>query len=382
MPEELLLDAFEQIGWIMLWAFGLVVLIQLVYYWAIFSRLSFYKRKNTSENYPPVSVIVCGRNEYENFETNLPLIFNQDYPEFEVVVVNDGSDDDSFFLLHEMKAKEPRLKVINLQKKLNFFSGKKFPLAVGIRCSKYPLIVLTDADCSPKSGHWLKEMVAGFDPQTEIVLGYAPLSKKPGLLNKLIRYDTFFVALQYLSFALAKLPYMGVGRNLSYTKDLFFRNKGFTSHYQIPTGDDDLFVNMVAKGKNTRICIQPDTWMTSEPKDSFLKWFMQKKRHMIAGNFYNGRTKFLLGLFGLSQLAFYVLFILLMVFANLSTVGYIALGLFGLRTVSMMIVFSLAGKKLGQGRLALFSPLLDAIALALSALFAVSTLFSPKTSWK
>lgn len=382
MPIDWFHEVLAHTDLVLLVAFGLVVGIQLTYYWAIFSRLAFYKAPDAAEGQPPVSVVICARNEYDNLEKNLPSILNQDYPDYEVVVVNDGSDDESDLLLHELKSADKKLKIINLQKDLNFFTGKKFPLALGIRCAKYPIVVLTDADCIPEGPKWLSQIASSFDAKTELVLGYGPLRKKPGFLNKIIRYDTFFVALQYLSFALIRKPYMGVGRNLAYRSDLFFRNKGFTSHYHIPTGDDDLFVNKVATSKNTRICIQQESWMTSEPKETTGDWFRQKKRHMVAGKYYNSRSKFFLGLFGISQLAFYILFALTMIFADLSTFGLYAFILFGLRTLSLLIIFYRAGKKLGQTRLSLFSPLFDLLLLACSTIFAISSLFSNKPKWK
>ena len=382
MPIDWFLDVIAHTDVVLFAAFGLVVGIQLIYYWAIFSRLAFYKAPDAAGVQPPVSVVICARNEYANLEKNLPIILNQDYPDYEVVVVNDGSDDESDLLLHELKLAHKRLKIINLQKDLNFFTGKKFPLAVGIRCAKHPIVVLTDADCIPEGPNWLSQIASSFDSKAELVLGYGPLRKMPGFLNKIIRYDTFFVALQYLSFALIRKPYMGVGRNLAYKRDLFFRNKGFTSHYGIPTGDDDLFVNQAATSKNTRVCIHQESWTTSDPKETTGEWFRQKKRHMVAGKYYNGRSKFFLGLFGISQLAFYILFALTMIFTDLSTLGLYVLILFGLRTISLLIIFFRAGKKLGQSRLSLFSPLFDLLLLVCSIIFAMASLFSNKSKWK
>ena len=368
--------------WILLYAFGLTALIQLFYFWFFFSRLAFHKPRQGTDATPPVSVIVCAKNEYLNLEENLPLLLGQDYPEFEVLVVNDGSDDDSELLLHELRGRYSRLTVINLQKSVNFFTGKKFPLAIGIKEARHNLLLLTDADCRPASPEWIRNMVSKFDPGAEIVLGYGPYRKRKGFLNKLIRYDSFFIALQYLSYALAGQAYMGVGRNLAYRREVFYRVKGFTSHYQVASGDDDLFINQAATPRNVRIEIRPGSQTLSMPKESLGKWFHQKRRHMTTGKYYRPKFKFLLGLFSLSQGLFYVLFVLILACCFFSTISLIASAIFIIRMISMLIIFSRTGKKFNQSRLSLYSPLFDFIMLGLNLIFSFSALFFNNKRWK
>lgn len=368
--------------WIILYAFGLIAIIQLFWYWFFFSRLAFFKPKTKSEATPPVTVIICAKNEYLNLEENLPSFLTQEYPDYEVLVINDGSDDESELLLHGMKGDFPHLRVINLQKSINFFKGKKFPLAIGIKEARYDIVLLTDADCRPASSQWISGMMAGFEPEAEIVLGYGPYQKKRGLLNLLIRYDTFFVGLQYLSFALARKAYMGVGRNMAYKRDLFYRMKGFTSHYIVMSGDDDLFINQAANRQNVRIVTDPNSHTHSLPKDKLGKWFHQKRRHMTTGSHYKPKFKFLLGLFGITQLLFYPLFVFIMASSLLSTIGIIAASIFGLRMISMLIIFYKAGKKLNQSRLSLYAPLLDVIITGLNLIFAFAAMFFNNNKWK
>ncbi|HSV77106.1 MAG TPA: glycosyltransferase [Bacteroidales bacterium] len=369
-------------GQVLLFAFGLVVGLQLFYHWFYLSRLAFFKPNEPQSGNPPVSVIICARNEYLNLKENLPAFLQQDYPEYEVIVVNDGSDDDTEQLLYELKARFPHLKVISLQDKLNFFTGKKFPLAIGIRCAKHPVVLLSDADCIPDGPAWIAEMVSNFDAKTEIVIGFSQYRKLPGLLNLLIRYDTLVIAFQYFSFALAGQAYMAVGRNLAYRRDLFFRHNGFISHYHIPSGDDDLFINQAATPNNVRICVTKSSNTLSHPKRTFLYWMLQKRRHLSTGLHYKFRFKLLLGMYSFSQVAFYLLFGALMTGFPFSTIGGIALILFGLRTVSMLIIFYLAGKKLEQRLLSLTFPVLDLLILGTNLIFAVAALFFRKTKWK
>lgn len=300
--------------WLIL--FALPVAIQIFYYLYFFRRLAFYKPpiKAATQEYP-VTIIVCARDEAHNLVKNLPGILVQEYSTtHEVIVVNDNSKDDSKFLLDEFRKSFKELNHLHLTQEAKLIPGKKFPLSMGIKTAKYEVVLLTDADCVPASEFWLQKMQDGFHNGIDIVLGYGAYYKRPGLLNKIIRFETFHSALQYLSYALAGAPYMGVGRNLSYKKDLFFRNKGFSAINNIPSGDDDLFINMVAKKDNTGIVIDKDAHTMSEPETKWNSWLSQKYRHYTTAKYYKPRHKFLLGLYSLTHLGVYVMLVPAIIF--------------------------------------------------------------------
>ncbi len=360
-------------------------LTQLLYYWYYFARVAFMKthigNKQATEQ-PAVSVIICAKNEYENLKNNLSLILEQDYQDFEVILVNDFSQDDSYFLLKSLEEKYSHFKVIHLRDNVNFFEGKKLALAVGIKSAKNEHILLTDADCRPAGKNWIQSMSACFDDKKEMVLGYGAYESKPGFLNKLIRFDTICVAMQYLGFALAGSPYMGVGRNLAYRKSLFFKAGGFASHYKIKSGDDDLFVNKVATKKNTTVCLHPESITYSVPKPDFASWFRQKKRHLSTGVHYKFSHKFKLGLFALSGNLFYLAFVVFLFFAQSSLSLLIVSGLFALRTISLVLLHYYAGKRFLERKLFLYSPIFDLLLIFLNPVFAISNLFYRKNKWK
>lgn len=259
--------------------FCLVALIQVFYYSFFFSRVAFYKEKSRPQSQQhPVSVIICVRDEDENIARYLPGVLVQKYPTtHEVIVVNDNSVDDSKYILEELQKTFKLLQIINLKQEAKLISGKKYPLSVGIKEAKHEIVLLTDADCVPASEFWIQKMQDAYVNGTEVVIGYGAYNKRPGLLNKLIRFETFHSALQYLSFAMAGFPYMGVGRNLSYKKDVFLRNKGFSSINHIPGGDDDLFINKVATKKNTKVVIDREAVTLSQPKKPSRNGFVKKR---------------------------------------------------------------------------------------------------------
>ncbi|MGZ3866639.1 MAG: glycosyltransferase, partial [Bacteroidia bacterium] len=215
--------------WIVL-VFGLVTIYQCYVYLFVYGKLSFYKGEPVATEFPPVSVVICAKNEADNLLEYLPKILQQEYPgDYEVVVVNDCSWDNTEDVLREYSKIFPNLKTIVIKEDDYYKHGKKFALMVGIKGTKYEHILFTDGDCCPESNHWIKEMMLGYTAGKEIVIGYGPYKKDAGFLNKMIRFDAFTIGIQYLSLGIANKAYMGVGRNLSYKKDLFFKNKGFAT---------------------------------------------------------------------------------------------------------------------------------------------------------
>lgn len=360
-------------------------IILMAYYWGIFSRLAFYRHKINHEKNHPVSVVICAKNEYSNLKKNLPLILEQDYTDFEVVLVNDCSDDDSDYLLKKFSERYALLNVVTIKQNVNFFSGKKFALAVGIKSAKHDLVLLTDADCTPKSKRWIFEMQKCFSDKKQIILGYSGYEKRKGFLNRMIRYDTIFTAIQYLSCSLSGMTYMGVGRNLAYNKELFFKNKGFTSHYHIPSGDDDLFINQVAKKNNTCIEIIPESQTFSAPKLNWSDWLRQKKRHYSTGKLYKKKHKLLLGLFPLSNLLFHttLVFLLIRLIHDISLSNIILISLlYVLKTSSQMLIFKKCMNRLDEKNLLLISPVMDFIFIIINPLIAFSNFLVQENKWK
>jgi biofilm PGA synthesis N-glycosyltransferase PgaC len=327
----------------------------------------------------PVSVVISARSESKNLAENLPYILQQDYPDFEVIVVNDCSYDESEDVLKEMQKQYLRLKVVTITEHDRFKTGKKFALTLGIKAAKNEHLLFTDADCKPASEHWIAHMASRFTGNTQIVLGYSPCYKKGGFLNAMIRFETLRVAINYLSAALNGDPYMGIGRNLAYTKTLFFANKGFASHMHILSGDDDLFVNQNATSTNTDIEIHPDSFMYTEAKSSFGTLYRQKKRHMGVGKIYKNSHRRMLSIEILSGFFFYALFICCLAFYF---EPLFAFGLFVFRWIVQILVFRKTFKKLNAKSQIWFLPFLDFVYYIYIIFFGLIGTFVKTTQWK
>lgn len=332
-----------------------------------------------SEEKPPVSIIICAKNEDDNLTEFLPKILVQDYPEFEVVVVNDCSSDNTENVIDEFAKIFPNLKKVTIKEDEYYKHGKKFAIMVGIKGSKHNHLLFTDADCYPANEHWLSDMSSGFANKKEIVLGYGAYQKEAGFLNKLIRFDTFLIASSYLSAAIKGKAYMGVGRNLAYKKELFYKQKGFSKHYHITSGDDDLFINQATTIDNTNVVITGNAITYSLAKTTLREWIRQKQRHLTTAPYYSSSSWTKITLSYVSQYAFLLLFFASFMF---KTTLIVAVAGLVLKSLVQAIVFKKASKKLNEMDLWAFSFFYETVLLILYPVFYLSKLIHKSNKWK
>jgi glycosyltransferase involved in cell wall biosynthesis len=292
--------------------FFAAVIIQLAFILGVFTRLLSHfdlKRDTEQKKKPSVSIVVAAWNELENLKELLPLLEAQDYPNFEIVVADDRSHDGTYDYLLFNEGGYKKMSFVRIESLPSHFTAKKYAVTMGIKKATKEIILLTDADCRPTSTHWIDTMIAQMTQGKDVVLGFSPYEFEDSRLNSLIRYETFQTAIQYFSFALAKMPYMGIGRNLMYRRELFWITNGFASHHGLLGGDDDLFINEASNKENVAICLDPDTHITSVPKKTWKEWITQKRRHLSVGKRYKLRDKISLGLLAASHLICWLWFL-------------------------------------------------------------------------
>lgn len=374
---ELITERWLQIAALVAAAsFILIIINYILNYWSLAFFKETHLSKSTSNE--PVSVIICAKNEDENLTEFLPKILTQEYPNFEVIVVNDCSYDNTENVIDEFVKIFPNLKKVTIKEDAYYKHGKKFAILVGIKAATYENMLFIDADCYPTSDHWLQEMANGFTNEREIVLGYGAYEKQDSFLNKLIRFDTFMIAVQFLNHAIKGRAYMGVGRNLAYKKDLFYRNKGFSNHYHINSGDDDLFVNQVANEKNVNVCISDKAFTYSKVKTDFRSWKLQKARHLTTSPFYKAETKTKIAFNYFTQYLFWMSLVPLFFSVNTAILAAILLLL---KVIFQWLVVRKAAIKLNESDLWALSFVYELFLLFIYPIFHVAKAFYKPNNW-
>ena len=328
---------------------------------------------------PGVSVVLAAHNESYNLSQYLQVLLTQDWPEYEVIVVDDGSEDDTRAIVESYMVRDPRVHMTFVPYGARVLSTKKLAITLAAKAAKYDYLLLTDADCVPESNQWIREMMKGFE-KADVILGFGAYFREKGHINRLVRYDTLFNGLHYLGAALCGHPYMGVGRNLAYRKSLFFESGGFTHQMTNRAGDDDLFVNHVATKQNTAVVLSRESFTWSPAKKTLKEWWQQKRRHISVSPSYRQSTQVRLTLEPLTRGLFYVLVLVVLIRFGWSIKGIetilhpsihdiimvgTALLLFFVRWILQTSVLNTSARRMGQKRFSMFTVLWFDIVLPL-----------------
>ncbi|MFV8347330.1 glycosyltransferase [Flavobacterium sp. ZB4P13] len=365
---------------LILYFFIFIVVIQISYYLGVFGKFAFAKAQKITPKRIPISVIVCAKNEEENVANFIPLLAEQNYPDFEIVLIDDASSDTTFAIFEDFEKQYPNVRLVKVENNEAFWGNKKYALTLGIKAAKKEYLLFTDADCYPTSKEWITAMSSQFTMQKTIVLGYGKYEKiANSFLNKIIRFETLLTAIQYFSWAKIGHPYMGVGRNLAYKKEEFFNVNGFIEHMQIRSGDDDLFINQAAKAKNTTIAYTPESFTLSKPKTTYKDWLIQKRRHVATANYYKPLDKLQLGAFYCSQLLFILLPILLLAF---QFQWILVLSLIALRYLVAWIVVGFSATKFKENDIKFWFPIVEIVLIFTQINIFITNIFSKPVHWK
>lgn len=345
-------------------------MIQLLYWILLFARLNPNKSQVNASSEQLTSIVVVFKNEGANLKKLVPKLVEQDHPNFEIILCDDFSTDDYLSYLSTIASTKLRLIKATID-----LPGKKSALKEAIASANGENILVTDADCYPANKSWLRSMTSHIG-DNKIVLGYSPHLKNSGWLNKFIRYETFLVALQYLSYAIAKIPYMGVGRNLLYKKSLFMNSSAFEKDSKVVSGDDDIFVNAESDGSNTTINLDPNSFVYTYPATTFSSFIRQKRRHVSTASVYKIHHQILLAFYAISHIIIYIL-LAVSLFSNLSIT--IVLGFIIVLLIKWIIAIR-AMKMLQCSDLYPFFPILDLL-MVLYYLFLTPATFFKSKNW-
>ena len=354
------------------------ILLNLLYWIIIFNKLSNYKyhllKSSTSKTQTDNSAIIISvKNEEKNLQKNLPSFLKQKPTGYKLIVVDDHSEDNTLAILDNFSRQYPYLKVL----KNKYKTGKKYALTYAIENTDEKYLLFTDADCHVNSDNWLNKMISKFDQNIKIILGYSPYTGKD-LLSKFIRFETFMAAVQYFSYAILGIPYMGVGRNMAVERTFFMKNKGYEGHFDIQSGNDDLFVNANANSVNTAIQIDPETFVYSTPPSSLCKFIRQKTRHITTSFRYKTIHKILLALYSFSHIGVYLSLIAGIFFLPLKLIFLLWL----LRIIIVFIISYRSFLLLKEKDLFIWLPLLDLLIFIYYFFMGIYYFFAAKNKWK
>ena len=334
---------------------GILFFIQSYYHLGLYRNLYLQSQKEKTEtDTPPLSVILVAKDAASDLQKNLPTILEQDYPNFEVIVIYDqSSDDECEDVLKRLKDKYPHLHHSFIPDSARYISHKKLGITMGIKASHHEWLVFTEPNCRPTSNQWLQKMARNFSEKTDIVLGYSNYEITKGWFNRKVTFDTLLDSMRYLGSAISGHPYMGYGRNMAYRKSLYYQHKGFTSHLNLQRGEDDLFINQTANGQNTLVEVSPESILRITAPHYKKNWKEDKLSYFMTSHYYKGANRFLMGFETCSRLFFLLMVIVCLtfgiIFQDWIMIGVASL-LWLLRFIMQMVVFRKTSMALGERR--------------------------------
>jgi glycosyltransferase involved in cell wall biosynthesis len=365
---------------ILLYFFILVICLQLFFYLVIFLKFAFSKPSQSTPKNVSISVIVCAKNEAENAVKFVPLLAEQDYPDYEIILIDDASSDHTLDVFEEFEKKYSNVRLVKVKNNETFWGSKKYALTLGIKVAKNDYLLFTTANCYPATKDWISTMSNQFTKEKTIVLGYGSYEKVThSFLNKLIRFETLLTAVQYFSWAKIGQPYMGVGRNLAYKKSEFFAVNGFINHIQVRSGDDDLFINQIATKRNTATSFHSGGFTYSKSQPTFKQWFAQKRINTITERLYKKFDRVQLRLFYFSQLLFLVVSSVLLI---IQFEWVFVLVLITLRYLATYIIMGFCAGKLKEKDLIYWLPVLEIVFIFTQLNIFFVNLYSKPSYWK
>ena len=344
---------------------GLFFIVQSCYHWGLYRKLYVHSKKQKKEgtDTPPLSVIIVAKDSASDLQKNLPAILEQDYPDFEVIVIYDQSADDHCEdVLKLLQEKYPHLHHSFIPDSARYISHKKLGIHMGIKASHHEWLVFTEPNCRPTGNLWLRSLARHFTPGTDIVLGYSNYEKGKGWFNRKATFDTLLRSMRQLGSAIGGNPYAGCGRNMAYRKSLYYQHKGFASHLSLQRGEDDLFVNQCATGKNTRVEASPESVVRITAPHYKKDWREEQLSHFTTSRHYKGHERYLMGFETCSRLLFLVAVVLCVVYGILMK-DWVTIALAGtmwlVRYLVQLWVFRKTCIALGERRFYLTLPLWD-----------------------
>ena len=343
---------------------GILFFIQSYYYLGLYRNLYLHSQKTKeATDTPPLSVIIVAKNAASDLQKNLPAILEQDYPNFEVIVIYEQlTDENCEETLKILQEKYPHLYHSFIPNSARYISHKKLGITMGIKASHHEWVIFTEPNCKPSSNQWLRKMASNFTPDTDIVLGYSNYEEAKGWFNRKITFDTLLSSMRYLGMAINGHPYMGCGRNLAYRKSLYYNQKGFTNHLNLQRGEDDLFINQVTTANNTRVEASSESVMRITTPHYPKSWKEEKLSYVTTSRHFKGTAQYLIGGESCSRLLFLACVLVCIVFGIIKQdwimVGIASL-LWVLRFILQVVVFRKTSIALNERKFIFTLPLFD-----------------------
>lgn len=339
---------------------------------------------------PFLSIIIVTCNQGSLLRRNLPFVLEQDYPAYEVIVVNDNSNDDTAEILESLKQHYPHLRTTFTSDSARRISHRKLALTLGIKGARGEWVVFTEPQCCPAGNKWLRaltEPIIGTSHNqkaVDAVVGYTRMEHSGGFASTVRVAENMLRNVRLLCSALTHTAYMGYGSNLAYKRELFFRNKGYSAHLNLERGDDDIFVNENIAPVKIRAAVEADASVVVSHPDS-REWTMEKTGRIATQRYLHGLMPHLMTMESVSR-ALYALGTICFLVLALIKGWWLAAGITALlwivRHACQQFILLRTRRALHEHNFAPLLALLDGLLPLMELHYRIRYLLTPKSTYR
>lgn len=289
--------------------------IHLIYQLFYIFRFNKIKKQTSDNKLQAISIVICSKNNAEDLKENLPYFLEQDYPNYEVIVVNDGCVDDTDIVIKALQNKYDHLRTTRIPLDERFSHNKKLAQTIGIKGAKNENIIFSNPNCKPASKLWLQNLAKNWDKSVHI--GYSNFENQKKFGTNLLKNDILKRWTKAICFSSTGKTYYGNGNNMGYLKEDFFANKGFAKHSQFEAGYDHLMAYRLSKKSGSSTYISPESKVFLPTRNPFEIWANEQKYYYQSRKYISKKIKFLLDLDSTSHFFLYLSMVFCLIFTNL-----------------------------------------------------------------
>ncbi len=236
--------------------FAVLFIIRILFLFLFTGRILFRKKiKQTSP--ASLSLIYTVRNEEIRLKNNLAPVLSINDVDFEVIVVDDYSQDNSFQVLGMLRGRSDRLKVSTLHQETRFSTKMAQNLALKAASNDWILPVpISYENATPE---WISGISNALDSDKTVVVSYSSAQNAGGFINRIYRIENFLSFTKSVGYILNNFPFVYSEENVAFQKKKYFEIGGNGLKISEPYANLELLINFFIRKKTTTIMFQADT---------------------------------------------------------------------------------------------------------------------------
>ena len=250
---------------VLLAAYAGVFIIQMYFLLGVYLKLAWHKKENFNPAPHQVTIMLSLRNEEERIREMMTKFTELPFEDYQVMVINEVSEDNTLEILNVLAETNPRIKVTSLSQETRFM--EKQAINIGLKGAQSPWIVQLPPTTGSISQEWLTKLTGLLDKDTDAVIGYTNVERNKGFRNLLCRMERFHQFMLSGSWILAGMPFVFSENNVLFNKSMYFDTLGFRQKLNRNFANLELIFNENFKPNRIKVSTHADLSVREQVED-------------------------------------------------------------------------------------------------------------------